>query len=148
MKQSMNLCFLLFIAGCNLLDPPTHVSDDLQIFAERVVYEYEIRGVKVEPIKVVFGDLDGKNGRFEPFPPWDKKIIVSREYYADNIEYFPEDIQKTVAHEFGHYMGRDHKKREWGCIQKSLMCTECCVSDLEEKWQYYFDELVGVTLDK
>jgi len=148
----MRIALLLLIAltGCNLLDPPTHVSDDLQIFVDRVVYEYEIRGVKVEPIKVVSGELEeGKTGRFDALPPWNKRITISREYYTDNIEYWPDDIQKTVAHEFGHYMGRNHKSKErYFCHPVSLMCTQCCVTDLNENWEYYFDELVGVKLSE
>lgn len=142
------LLLSLIVSGCNLIDPPTHVTDDLQPFVDRVVYEYNIRGVKVNPIKVIFDEIDSNVGRYEPWPPWDKRIIIDPDFFDDNIKHWPMDIQKTVAHEFGHYMGRNHNNKEIDfCKPVSLMCTKCCVSDLEENWEYYFDELVGVKLN-
>ena len=140
------LITILLLSSCNLLDPPTHVTDELQGFVDRVVYEYEIRGVNVNPIKVVFGDLPtGVNGRYTS-TPWDKKIEIDRDFYNENIDgYF--DVLKTIAHEFGHYQGRTHKNKEIDGEPVSLMCTECIVWSFEENQEYYFDELVGVKLN-
>ena len=143
------LITILLLSSCNLIDPPTHVTDDLQPFVDRVVYEYNIRGVHINPIKVVIGDIDVK-GRYVPWPVWDKKIIIGRQFYEENISdtvlHFK--ILKTVAHEFGHYMGRDHQNKEVDGHPVSLMCTECIVWSFEENQEYYFDELVGVKLNK
>jgi hypothetical protein len=139
-----SLIFLLLCGGCNLLDPPTHITEDLEPFVELVEYEMRIRGHSNVSIKVVFGDV-GRNaaGMYKPFPPWDRKIMINREWFDAEISQGDRDeIIKTIAHEFGHSIGRDHdqRKRE-ECSPESLMCKGCCVLDLQEDWEYYFDEL-------
>ena len=142
------LIILFLFTGCNLINPPTNVSDKLQPFVDQVVYEYNVRGVYVEPIKVVLGDLDGdKTGRYEPFPYWDKKIIIDRNNFELIVDKQPENVLKTIAHEFGHYMGRDHNNKTLdGGDPKSIMCTDCFFFYFEENYEYYFNELVGVEL--
>ena len=140
------LITILLLSGCNFLDPPTHVTDELQPFVDQVVYEYEIRGIRVEPIKVVFADLDGSSGRYENLP-WERKIMIDKTFFHENIGKWDYDILKTMAHEFGHYQGRDHKNKEIEfCKPVSLMCTKCCHIGWEENYEYYFNELVGVEL--
>lgn len=129
---------LLFLCSCNLIEPPTHTSPELDYYVERVLFEAEIRGVKVDPIKIVLGDLKGdKSGTYKSFPYWDRKIIIDREYFMESSE---EVILKTVAHEIGHSMGRGHTNKEENGIPISIMCQGCWI-DLEENSEYYFDEL-------
>jgi Zn-dependent protease with chaperone function len=139
------LIAILLLSSCNLIDPPTHVTDDLQPFVDRVVYEYNIRGVYVKPIKVVLGDFtDNANAKYYT-KSWDRKIVVSKNYFVNAYDY---EILKTISHEIGHYMGREHNNKEIDYEPISLMCTRCVVWSFESMEEYYFDELVGVKLNK
>jgi hypothetical protein len=136
---------LIFLSSCNLLDPPTHVTEDLQPFVDRVVYEYEIRGVRVKPIKVVFGNLNVA-GRYIS-KPWDRKILIDENNFYANLEILPFLNLGIISHEIGHYQGRDHDNKMMDNVNpKSLMC-ECTPWNLESMQEYYFDELVGVKLN-
>jgi hypothetical protein len=142
------LITILLLSSCNLIDPPTHVTDDLQPFVDRVVYEYNIRGVFVKPIKVILERNLGARGTYNSSPYWNRRITIDKNFFIENSGRNQFEVLKTVAHEFGHYQGREHKNEEIDHAPVSLMCTKCSVWAFKENEEYYFDELVGVKLNK
>ena len=136
------LLIILSLSSCVWLTEPQVSQEELRPFVDMVYYEADIRGVYIKPIRVTLGDIDDKKGRFKHGILKNEEIIISRSFFFDNIEYAPDEIEQTIFHEFGHYLGRNHKNEEIDhCKPISIMCTECCFIDYYERRTELLNEL-------
>jgi hypothetical protein len=133
---------LILISGCNIIDPPTHVSEKLAPFVELVHYEANIRGVRIDKIKVVLGDLGGRNGTFKRSVTGDQ-IIIDRAFFLRNVGHYDATIEKTVLHEFGHFIGKGHGG---GYIMTPRLIVNS--GDWRENREIYLNELFGKIKDQ
>ncbi len=103
MKSIVSILFTLFVfcSSCNLIDPPTHISDDIAPYVELINSEARKRDVKIKPIKIVLQEI-GTTGLYVHSPYWDRKIIIDKSFFYSSVKLDDDMAIAILAHEYGH----------------------------------------------